>query len=298
MALADSVPGVSGGTIAFIMGFYDEFIGSVSAFLRGTKKEKQKALKFLIKLGLGWVIGMGLAVSILTSVFEKNIYAISSMFIGFILASFPIIIREERDVVKSKYKNLFFLVLGIALVVLITILNPTSGSASSGAFHLTFFSGIYLFLAGAIAICAMVLPGISGSTLLLIFGLYMTVIGAVHDVFSFNLQEGLPICIVFGFGVLTGIFCIIEALKKCLTKYRSQTIYAVLGLMIGSFYAIIRGPESLDTPKAAMTIHTFNFWFFLIGVSVIVLLQVLKFVMERKHVRTEETVVKSEETSK
>lgn len=81
MALADSVPGVSGGTIAFLLGFYDQFIDSMDDLLRGSLEKKKKALFFLVKLGIGWACGMILAVLVLTSVFESHIYAISSMFI-------------------------------------------------------------------------------------------------------------------------------------------------------------------------------------------------------------------------
>lgn len=81
MALADSVPGVSGGTIAFILGFYDKFINSLDDLAYGDWNKKKKAMFFLLKLAIGWLIGMILAVLILTSLFEKNIYAISSVFI-------------------------------------------------------------------------------------------------------------------------------------------------------------------------------------------------------------------------
>ena len=94
MALADSVPGVSGGTVAFIMGFYDQFIGSVHDLAFGKMEDKKKAIAYLIKLGIGWIIGMGLAVVILSALFESHIYVVSSLFIGFIAGAIPLIIRE------------------------------------------------------------------------------------------------------------------------------------------------------------------------------------------------------------
>ena len=93
MALADSVPGVSGGTIAFILGFYDKFVTSLNNIIFGNKKEKKEAVFFLIKLGIGWIIGMLIATLVLTSLFEKHIYAISSLFLGFIIFSIPFIIE-------------------------------------------------------------------------------------------------------------------------------------------------------------------------------------------------------------
>lgn len=101
MALADSVQGVSGGTVAFIMGFYDQFIGSIHNLAFGKMKEKKSALTYLAKLGAGWVIGMVMAVVVLSVLFESNIYAVSSLFIGFIAGAIPLIVREERDSLMS-----------------------------------------------------------------------------------------------------------------------------------------------------------------------------------------------------
>lgn len=96
MALADSVPGVSGGTIAFLMGFYDNFIGSLNALISGSKQERIQAVKYLIKLGIGWAIGFCSSVLVLANVFESHIYWISSLFIGFIIFAIPVVIYEEK----------------------------------------------------------------------------------------------------------------------------------------------------------------------------------------------------------
>ena len=103
MALADSVPGVSGGTVAFLLGFYDQFIDSIDDLITGNMEKKKTAFFFLIKLGIGWVTGMVLAILILANVFESHIYAISSLFIGFIIFAIPIVVREELDTLKGKY---------------------------------------------------------------------------------------------------------------------------------------------------------------------------------------------------
>ena len=89
MALADSVPGVSGGTVAFLLGFYDKFITSLDHLMSGTKEERIEAIKFLIRIGIGWVIGMGAAVSVLASIFDDKIYEISSLFLGLIIFAIP-----------------------------------------------------------------------------------------------------------------------------------------------------------------------------------------------------------------
>ena len=106
MALADSVPGVSGGTVAFIMGFYDRFIGSIHDLAFGKMKEKKAAIVYLAKLGVGWIIGMVMAVIVLSALFESHIYTVSSLFIGFITGAIPLIVKEEKESMKEVSKGI------------------------------------------------------------------------------------------------------------------------------------------------------------------------------------------------
>ena len=275
MALADSVPGVSGGTIAFLLGFYDQFISSIDDLLRGGMEKKKQALAFLLKLGIGWVCGMVMAVLVLASVFESNIYAISSMFIGFILLAVPIVAKEEKEALQEKPGSALFALIGAAIVCAITYFNPVSGGSSMNLEHLDVRLGIYVFFAGAIAISAMVLPGISGSTLLLIMGLYLPVITAIKDILHFDFGA-FPTVFLFGCGILVGIFSVVKVIRKALERFRPQTIYLIIGLMLGSVYAVVKGPETLDTPQEALSLGTFNILFFVFGGAVILGLQKLK----------------------
>jgi len=284
MALADSVPGVSGGTIAFILGFYDEFINSLSTLVSTESiKEKKKAIKFLLKLGIGWVFAFILAVLFITSVFETHIYKISSLFIGFIIFAIPIIVKEDKKEIINQYKNLVFAIIGIVVVVAITYFNPSSGGSGMDLSidNLSFGLAIYVFVSGMIAISAMVLPGISGSTLLLIFGLYAPIMNGIKEVLSMNFTY-LPVLIIFGLGVLTGIALTIKIIKYLLKNHRSKMIYLILGLMIGSIYAVIMGPMTLEVPKDPMSIGNFSIVFFIIGGALIIGLEKLKTVFENK----------------
>lgn len=281
MALADSVPGVSGGTIAFLLGFYDKFIGSLDAIVAGKKAEKIDGIKFLIKIGIGWIAGFVISMLFLGSIFEAQIYNISSLFLGFIIFAIPIIIKEEKESLIDKYKNVVFLIGGIIIVSAITYFNPaTKGGMDISIDRLSIGLGVYVFVVGMIAISAMVLPGISGSTLLLIFGLYVPIVSAVKEVITFNFDY-LPIVIIFGFGVLGGIFATIRIVKYVLNNYRSQTIYMILGLMIGSLYAVVMGPASLEIPKPPMTFSTFSIMFFIIGGILILGLQQMKNIFDK-----------------
>lgn len=281
MALADSVPGVSGGTVAFLMGFYDNFIGSLNDIISGSPEQKKKALYYLFKLGIGWIAGFVTAVIILSNIFEANIYSVSSLFIGFIIFAIPLVINEEKKCLKENIRMIIFTILGIAIVAAITYFNPVKGENGLNLNNPNILMYLYVFASGAIAICAMILPGISGSTLLLILGLYLPIITAIRDILSFNFHYLLVIT-VFGLGIIIGIISIIKTIKTALEKHRGATIYLIIGLMIGSLYAIIMGPTTLDTPQPQLTYDTFSFMFFIIGGGAIMWLQLLKKMAEEK----------------
>lgn len=275
MALADSVPGVSGGTVAFLLGFYDQFIGSIDDLMSGSKEKKKEALSFLIKIGIGWVVGMVLAMLVLASVFETHIYAVSSLFIGFIVFAIPVVINEEKDVLTAKKGAIPFAILGAVIVCAITYFNPAAGGEGTNLENLTFGLGVFVFVAGMVAISAMVLPGISGSTLLLIMGLYLPIVNAVKEILHLNFAA-IPTVFIFGCGVLVGIFSVVKVIRKALDNYRAQTIYLIIGMMIGSIYAVVMGPTTLDVPQPAMTFETFHIIFCIIGGVVILAMQLLK----------------------
>ena len=282
MALADSVPGVSGGTVAFILGFYDKFIGSLSHLVNGSKEERKEAVFFLAKLMLGWIIGFCLSVLVLGKIFETHIYELSSLFMGLSVFALPIVIQEEKEVLKEKYQNVFFAFIGIGVVVLITYLN--SRGTETGAVdiaHLSFGTAIYIFLVAMVAISAMVLPGISGSTLLLIFGLYVPIISAIKEFLHFNFKYFWAL-VIFGLGIIAGILTVIKLVRAGLERHRSMMVYLILGLMLGALYAIAMGPTTLDVPQPAMTVKTFHPLFFLLGGLVLFGLQKLKYVSEAK----------------
>ena len=280
MALADSVPGVSGGTIAFLLGFYDKFITAIDDLITGNMEKKKVAFVFLIKLGIGWVLGFISAVLVLTRVFESHIYAISSLFIGFIIFAIPVVIREEKESLGQNKKYLFFVLIGMAIVSAITYFNPVSGGEGMSFDNFSFGLGVYLFLAGAVAISAMVLPGISGSTLLLIMGIYLPIINGIKEILHFNFSSFLPL-FCFGCGILVGVFSVVKLIRKALEHFRAQTIYLIIGMMIGSIYAVIMGPTTLDVPQEPMTIKEFQILFFIIGGAVILGMQRLKAIKEK-----------------
>lgn len=279
MALADSVPGVSGGTIAFIMGFYDSFISSIHNVIFGTHKERLNGISYLAKLGVGWIIGMAAAVSILASLFESHVYVVHSLFLGLVLGSIPLVIHQEKQSISGHHMSIVFGAIGMMIVISIAYATGSSPSSSWDLSVFSFQTGIQLFLIGMIAISAMFLPGISGSTLLLIFGAYMPVITAVKELLHFNLNY-VPSILFFLSGIVCGAASVVKLIQICMNKYRPQSVYFILGMMAGSLYAIVQGPTTLTPAQPAMSLHSFSVPACIVGILIIVGIQ---FIQEKQY---------------
>ena len=282
-ALADSVPGVSGGTIAFILGFYERFLDALHGLFRGTGAERKAGLLYLLKLGLGWDAGMAACVVLLSGLFARNIYFMSSLFLGLTACSIPFVALSERKALLARpARHGWFLLLGVAIVVGLTLLRSGTGTLGSVSYtQLSLPQFGYLFLSGAVAITAMVLPGISGSSILLIAGVYLPTIQAVHRFLRLQFDVVPGLC-ALGLGVLAGVGLSIHAIRAALRKYRGQTVWLILGLMLGSLYAIANGPASLDPPLPPMGAATFQVPAFLLGVVILLALEFLRKTMERR----------------
>ncbi len=279
MALADSVPGVSGGTVAFILGFYDRFINALHDLFGRDNTARKTALVYLLKLGVGWVVGMALCVSLLVSLFSAHIYFMSSLFLGLTVVSIPFVALAEKKAL-CRWQMAPFALLGMALVVGLAMLRGSSGLLTVDMAQLRVVDAVYLFLSGAVAITAMVLPGISGSSILLIAGVYLPVIQAIRQFLHLDLHV-VPGLMALGFGVIAGVALSIKAIRAALQKHRSAMIWFILGLMIGSLYAIAMGPASLQTPQPPLSAATFQLLAFLLGVGLLVGLELLRRRMER-----------------
>ena len=272
MALADSVPGVSGGTIAFIMGFYDRFIGSLDTLVYGSWQDKLKGFGYLLKLGIGWIAGMLLAVTLLAGAFTSGIYKLSSMFLGFVIVSIPLIVIEQKNDMRDLRCGVGFFLLGAAIVVTLTAVNLSSMVNTLG---FNVWTVLYVVAAGMLAISAMVLPGISGSSLLMSFGLYLPVIAAVKDLFGFSF-DGLWMLIALAFGIVAGLAVSPHILKRLMERDMGAVMYMVLGMMVGSLYAIVVGPTTLKVPQPAMTLADFSLVWFILGAVAVLALSAFK----------------------
>lgn len=285
MALADSVPGVSGGTVAFILGFYEPFLNAVHSLFSKNSTARRSALRYLLKLGIGWGVGLIGSILLLARMFENNIYFLSSLFFGLTLASVPCIVKAERRQILGKPQNWPFALLGLALVCGLTWFRAVS--PSSGALDYTALEPLqygYLFLSGALAISAMALPGISGSSLLLIMGVYLPTVHAVHSLLRLN-PAVLPGLCALALGVLGGAALSVRALRAALRKQRNRMLWLILGLMLGSLISIAAGPTTLDTPRPPLGPDNFSVFGFLSGIVILLGLEGLKKLTQKRECR-------------
>ena len=172
---------------------------------------------------------------------------------GGTIAFIPFIAAAERTALK-RLRGAPFALLGMAVVAGLTLLR---GSSALGSVSFASLSLLYIFLSGAVAITAMVLPGISGSSILLIAGVYLPAIQAVRSFLHMELSV-LPGLFALGFGVLAGVALSIHAIRTALHKYRSEMVWPILGLMLGSLYVIVYGAVNLTVPLPPMSLVTFD----------------------------------------
>lgn len=236
MGAADVIPGVSGGTIAFIMGIYDEFVGSLASINAEAVKllfsGKFKAFwkhingNFLLSL----IIGIGISIVSLASLMQYLLrwHPIQTwaFFFGLIVASSIFILRGIKG---WKLRDILFIILGVGLGVTVCTLSPTQ---TPDAYW-------FIFLSGAIAICAMILPGISGSFILLILGKYEFIMGSISDlVAGVNVGQNLLIMGVFIIGAVTGILAFSKFLHWLLARWQKETMIVLAGFIIGSLVKV------------------------------------------------------------
>lgn len=281
MALADSVPGVSGGTIAFILGFYERLLDAVHGLFRGDGVQRRSSVVYLLKLGCGWAIGMSMALLVLARVLDSGIYVLSSAFLGLTFAAIPFVVYAERGVMRGRPSCMVFVVIGAVVVAGLSLLRQASGGASLDFASLGAVQYLYVFIAGTVAISAMILPGISGSTLLLIFGVYAPAVLAGRQLLGLHFAV-LPGVLALALGIMCGLALSIGVIRKMLREHRAPMMYLIVGLMVGSIVAIVLGPTTLAMPQAALSLSTFNIPGFIVGIAVLVGLEMMRAATERR----------------
>jgi len=237
MGAADVVPGVSGGTIAFISGIYEELLTSISSvnlsLLKTLKSDGIKAAwkqvngSFLLSLFIGIFVSIISLAKAIKWMLENEPVLLWSFFFGLVLAS---VIYIAKQITKWKALTFVLLVFGASLAYYITTLNPMMTENSSP---------LFLFLAAALAICAMILPGISGAFILVLLGAYKPVLAAVNN------KDVTSVAIVFA-GAIAGLLSFSRVLKWLFTNYKNYTLAVLTGFIIGSLNKIWPWKETLS----------------------------------------------------
>jgi putative membrane protein len=235
MGIAEVIPGVSGGTIAFITGIYErlidaikaidvEFIGHLLKFkiVRAWAHIDGVFIGFLL---LGMAVGIGVGVFGVSHLMDNYPEELWGFFFGLIMASALYIARRVSD---WKISNYAFLILGATVAFAITIINPSSGNTNL----------FYIFISGVIAISALILPGISGSFILLLMGVYTVIMPTIKHFLSTLDPADLALISIFALGCLTGLVTFSRVLSWLFHNHRDATLATLTGVMLGSLNKI------------------------------------------------------------
>ena len=239
IGIANIIPGVSGGTMMVAMGIYDKLIHCITHIF----KEFKKSILFLIPIAIGMgiaVIGGSLGIEML---FDKFPVQTNLLFIGLIVGGLPAIWKNVKG--KSiRFGHILALLAFFALVVVMAFLGETEGNAVDLSFNLV--NVLKLFGVGVIAAATMVIPGVSGSMVLLLIGYYNPIVSAINDFLSAltsfdvdGILAGFGILVPFGIGVVVGVLAIAKLIEFIFNKFPLYAYWAIIGLIVASPIAII-----------------------------------------------------------
>lgn len=250
MGVANIIPGVSGGTIAVVFGIYAQLMDALGNFI-SDKERRKEHIKFLIVLFAGSIIAVVALAGLLSWAYQNYPLMTVYFFMGLILGSVPVVINSHSDM-KPTTGRVIAMILGAAVVVILALFQSsgTDGNALVTTFS-AYGTGDYFFflISGVIAASAMIIPGVSGSFILILLGGYWTVLGALSGLPQLLIKSGfteqarirLFILFALAIGVVIGILGFSRVMDRALKNYPSITLYTILGLIIGSFYQIFPG---------------------------------------------------------
>lgn len=236
MGTSDLVPGVSGGTIALLLGIYNQFIASISGIF---SRRFWPSFTFLIPIIIGMLLAMGSLSNLFNYLLSQHHIPTMFFFGGLIIGIVPYLLKISNYKTSFTTKHYMMVIAGIAILIVITLMN--NGDKHAGE-TLTLSTSLIIkyFIAGMCASSAMLLPGISGSFMLLVFGVYGTVMLAISEVVKLNFA-GLPILLAVGFGVLAGFIISSKIIQYFLTHHKLMTFALIIGFVVGSLFAVFPG---------------------------------------------------------
>jgi len=239
IGVANIIPGVSGGTMMVAMGIYDKLISSIT----GLFKEFKKSVRFLLPVGIGMVLGIVVLSKLIAIMFDVIPFQTNCLFIGLIIGSFPFILKNVKG--KSiKLQHIIAFLLFFGLVLGSAIFGESSGTDAQLVGGIV--PMVKLFGVGIISSATMIIPGVSGSMVLMLMGYYDVIISNIslfiENVLTMNVEGilmGLQIFIPFGLGIVFGVFAVAKVVEIIFQKFPLVAYWAIIGLILASPFAIL-----------------------------------------------------------
>lgn len=238
MGIANIIPGVSGGTLALTLGIYENFIGAISHFFSKLKEN----IKFLLPI----FIGMGLSIltmsNVISNCFDNYPIPTTLFFMGLVIGGVPMLTSRVKNSKETKELSsyiILFLTFTLVMVLAFSeeIFGGTLGNASFD--NLSVLGYLWISIIGIIAAATMVIPGVSGSLVLMLLGYYLPIINVVKELTHFeNIFPNIFIAGFFGVGVVVGIVLVAKLIEWLLAKYEKKTYFGVIGFIMASVVAI------------------------------------------------------------
>lgn len=223
VGVANIIPGVSGGTMAVILNIYDKLL---SAFT-GLRKNFKKSFMYLLPIGIGAVAGIFMFSKLLKFLLENYPIPTNFFFLGLIIGGIPLVFKKATETKFKAVSIIPFIIFLVAMIVLAFVNTENTGIITT----LDLGTYIYILIGSAVSAMCMIIPGVSGSMIMMILGLYTTVLTAVSKL---DILMLIPV----GIGVVIGIVCGAKLIDICIKRFPQATFFAIMGLMIGSLLSI------------------------------------------------------------
>ena len=238
MGMANIIPGVSGGTLALTLGIYEDFIGAISHFFRNIKKH----VNFLLPIFVGILLSVITMSNVISTCFDQYPIPTTLFFMGLVIGGIPMLLKRVKNTKEKKQVSSYVIALITFSIVMIMAFSEQifgSGLGNVSFSNMAVFDYVILFFVGLIAAATMVIPGVSGSLVLMLLGYYLPIIGVLKELTKFeNLGPNLLVAFVFGVGVLVGIVAISKVIEYLLEKFEAKTFFGVIGFILASIIAI------------------------------------------------------------
>ena len=233
--IANIIPGVSGGTLAITLGIYEELIGTISHLFSNLKKN----LSFVIPIGIGAVLSILTMSKLINYSLEKFPIPTTLFFIGLIVGGIPLIYKKIEKT-KFKVSNISAFLITFFSIIVLTFLKNGLGEVNLSTLNPGLM--LLIFIVGIIAAATMVIPGISGSFVLMLLGFYKPILNTISNITDFSiLSHNIMILAPFGIGIIIGIILIAKLIEYLLKKHEIITYYAILGFILSSIISLFVG---------------------------------------------------------